>query len=245
MTVVFMVFFSLSSESSCLTQTNVMPFLTASINLFGRPPDFLPASYNLIILLLTYSPSLLCTCPNHLSLTFSPKHLMCSVPLMSSFLIHPSSSVQKRVSKPYIISAVTSLYTFPLTLCDTLLSHITPDAFSTCLHSFLHSVTMVCFQTFMLIGCFLYMYPILSYFGSSICDFYNLPSSIPLSPAAHTGYPAEGGDRHVSGHPPAHQQHQCLPGQGNSSSLCPVLCCFCVQVSKSIGCNLFWGLGHC
>jgi len=30
--------------------------------------------------------------------------------------------------------------------------------------------------------------------------------------AAYTGYPAEGGDGHLAGDPPARQQHQCLPG---------------------------------
>ena len=65
-----------------------MSSFISSINLlFGLPLDLLSGSSNLIILLLIYSLSLLCTCPNHLSLTFSPKHLACVVSLMYLFLI--------------------------------------------------------------------------------------------------------------------------------------------------------------
>ncbi|KAF7707483.1 hypothetical protein HF521_018701, partial [Silurus meridionalis] len=95
--------------------------------------------------------SLLCTCPNHLnlaSLTFSPKHPTCAVPLINSFLIlsilvtpnenlnifssATSSStscllLNATVSKPDNIAGLTTvLKTFPFILADTLLSQITP-----------------------------------------------------------------------------------------------------------------------
>ncbi|KAF7644357.1 hypothetical protein LDENG_00223490, partial [Lucifuga dentata] len=54
-----------------------MSSFTTSINLlFGLPLGLLPGSSNLSILLPICSLSLLCTCPNHLSLaslTLSPK----------------------------------------------------------------------------------------------------------------------------------------------------------------------------
>ncbi|KAF7650345.1 hypothetical protein LDENG_00127500, partial [Lucifuga dentata] len=150
---------TLSSASSSLTPTNFMSSFTTSINLlFGLPLGLLPGSSNLSILLPICSLSLLCTCPNHLSLaslTLSPKHLTCAVPLMYSFLIlsifvtpkenlsilvsTTSSSasclfLSATVSKPYNIAGLTTvLYTFPFILAETLLSHITPDTF---LHPF-------------------------------------------------------------------------------------------------------------
>ncbi|KAF7663340.1 hypothetical protein LDENG_00211810, partial [Lucifuga dentata] len=150
---------TLSSASSSLTPTNFMSSFTTSINLlFGLPLGLLPGSSNLSILLPICSLSLLCTCPNHLSLaslTLSPKHLTCAVPLMYSFLIlsilvtpkenlsilvsATSSSasclfLSATVSKPYNIAGLTTvLYTFPFILAETLLSHITPDTF---LHPF-------------------------------------------------------------------------------------------------------------
>ncbi|KAF7644146.1 hypothetical protein LDENG_00020260, partial [Lucifuga dentata] len=116
-----------------------MSSFTTSINLlFGLPLGLLPGSSNLSILLPICSLSLLCTCPNHLSLaslTLSPKHLTCAVPLMYSFLIlsilvtpkenlsilvsATSSSasclfLSATVSKPYNIAGLTTvLYTFP------------------------------------------------------------------------------------------------------------------------------------
>ncbi|KAF7686956.1 hypothetical protein HF521_015349, partial [Silurus meridionalis] len=50
----------------------------------------LPGGSILSILLPICAMSLLCTCPNHLnltSLTLSPKHPTCAVPLINSFLI--------------------------------------------------------------------------------------------------------------------------------------------------------------
>ncbi|KAF7653156.1 hypothetical protein LDENG_00086470, partial [Lucifuga dentata] len=133
---------TLSSASSSLTPTNFMSSFTTSINLlFGLPLGLLPGSSNLSILLPICSLSLLCTCPNHLSLaslTLSPKHLTCAVPLMYSFLIlsilvtpkenlsilvsATSSSasclfLSATVSKPYNIAGLTTvLYTFPFIL---------------------------------------------------------------------------------------------------------------------------------
>ncbi|KAF7648307.1 hypothetical protein LDENG_00159280, partial [Lucifuga dentata] len=136
---------TLSSASSSLTPTNFMSSFTTSINLlFGLPLGLLPGSSNLSILLPICSLSLLCTCPNHLSLaslTLSPKHLTCAVPLMYSFLIlsilvtpkenlsilvsATSSSasclfLSATVSKPYNIAGLTTvLYTFPFILAET------------------------------------------------------------------------------------------------------------------------------
>uniref|UniRef100_A0A8C4N0J5 Uncharacterized protein n=1 Tax=Eptatretus burgeri TaxID=7764 RepID=A0A8C4N0J5_EPTBU len=136
-----------------------------SMNLFfGLPLLLLPGGSIFNILLPIYSVSLLCTCPNHLnlaSLTLSPNHPTCAVPLIYSFLIlsilvtpnenrsifnsATSSSascliVSATVSKPYNIAGLTTiLYTFPFTLAATLLSQITP---ATLLHPFHPACTL-------------------------------------------------------------------------------------------------------
>ncbi|KAF7645082.1 hypothetical protein LDENG_00210390 [Lucifuga dentata] len=102
---------TLSSASSSLTPTNFMSSFTTSINLlFGLPLGLLPGSSNLSILLPICSLSLLCTCPNHLSLaslTLSPKHLTCAVPLMYSFLIL-SILVTPKENLSILVSATSS-----------------------------------------------------------------------------------------------------------------------------------------
>lgn len=75
--------------SSSLTPTHLMPSFTSSINLlFGSLQGLVPANSNPGILPLTKS--LLCTCPNHISLASlasTIKDLTCTNPLMFWFPI--------------------------------------------------------------------------------------------------------------------------------------------------------------
>ena len=139
--------------------TSPISSLTTSKNLlFGLPLLLLPDNSISIILLPTYSWSLLMTCPYHLSLPyliFIPNRSTLTVLLMYSFLILSflitpianlnifisvtsiSSTyffVTATVSSPYtIVGLTTELYTFPFTLAGNLLSQITLDTF---LHPF-------------------------------------------------------------------------------------------------------------
>jgi len=103
---------SLSSVSSSLTPTNFISSFTTPINLlFGLPQGLLPGGSNLSILLPIYSLSIVCTCPNHLSLaslTVSTKHLTCTVPLM----IHSDNS-QREPLHFYLCYLQLFLLSFP------------------------------------------------------------------------------------------------------------------------------------
>ena len=130
----------------------ISSFTTSKNRLFGLPLLHFPGNSISIIFLLTYSWSLLMTCPYHLilpSLIFIPNHSTLSVPLMYSFmilsfLVTPIANlnifisatsisftcffVTATVSSPYTITGLTTeLYTFPFTLAGNLLSQITPD----------------------------------------------------------------------------------------------------------------------
>ena len=141
--------------------TSPISSFTTSKNLFlALPLLLLPGNSISIILLPTYSSSLLMTCPYHLSLPsliFIPNRSTLTVSLMYSFLIlsflvTPMANlnifisstcffVSATVSSPYtIVGLTTELYTFPFTLACNLLSQITPDTF---LHPFYPACTLL------------------------------------------------------------------------------------------------------
>ena len=155
----------LSSTSISFTPTCPIFFFTISKNLlFGLPLFLFPSSSISIIILPTYSWSLLMTCSYHLSLPsliFIPNRSTLTLLLMYSFLILSflvtsianlnifisatsiSSTcffVTATVSSPYTIAGLTTeLYIFPFTLAGNLLSQITPD---THLHPFHPACTL-------------------------------------------------------------------------------------------------------
>ena len=137
----------LSSTSVSFAPTSPISSFTISKNLlFGLPLLLFPGNSISIILLPTYSWSLLITCPYHRSLAsliFIPNRftltvlLMCSF-LILSFLVTPIANlnifisatsiafthffVTATVSSPYTIAGLTTeLYTFPFTLAGNLL----------------------------------------------------------------------------------------------------------------------------
>ena len=133
----------------------ISSFNTSTNLLFHLPLFLFPGNSNSIILLPTYSWSLLMTSPYHLSLSFLifiPNRSTLTVPLilifnLSFFFFHHSHNnlnifisatsisstclfVTATVSSPYtIVGLTTELYTFPITLAG----KITPDTF---LHPF-------------------------------------------------------------------------------------------------------------
>ena len=127
----------LTSHHLTLTPTNFMSSFTPPINL---PLGLLPGSFNLIILLI-YSQSLLCSCPNHFSLASDFLSKISNTCCPSDVLIPDPIHLCYFQREPqhfnlcylqlclYIGGLTTVLYTFPLILADTLLSPITPDTF--------------------------------------------------------------------------------------------------------------------
>ena len=161
--IIFHIFLS-STSVSFAPISSISSFTTSKNRLFGLPLLLFPGNSISIIFLLTYSWSLLMTCPYHLSLPsliFIPNRstltvlLMCSF-LILSFLVTPIANlnifisatsisstcffVTTTVSSPYAIAGLTTeLYTFPFTLAGNLLSQITPDTF---LHPFHPACTL-------------------------------------------------------------------------------------------------------
>ena len=153
---------------SFTTTFPISSFTTSKNLLFGLLLFLFPGNSIAIILLPTYSWSLLMTCSYHLSLPFLIfifDHSTLTVLLMYSFLILSflvtpianlnifisvisiSSTcffVTATVSSPYTIASLTTkLYTSPFTIAGNLLSQITPNIF---LHLF-HPVCTLLFTS--------------------------------------------------------------------------------------------------